>query len=319
MSETISVPPATAPSSRSALITVFLVVVIDLLGFGIVLPLLPRLGDKYINDLFAGGTKGAAGGAMLGLLMAALTGLLVSPISWDHHWVWIAPIATVTAHYAVQAWRRDARRLVVALAAATLERFGHVDVICNNAGVSVIGPFAWETPLNDWEWVMRVNLGGVVNGIRAFVPHLVAQGSGHVVNTSSMAGITKTTLQSPYTASKFAVAGVSEGLRAELDQVAPDVGVTVVFPGILKTNILASESHRPAALAAPRPPQREELWEHVGVCANAISGDEEMGAPDAAAIVVRAIEANRLHVAPNGRSAAARSLCDSLLLDIEQR
>ena len=208
---------------------------------------------------------------------------------------------------------------VDALAAATLERFGHVDVICNNAGVSVIGPFAWETPLNDWEWVMRVNLGGVVNGIRAFVPHLVAQGSGHVVNTSSMAGITKTTLQSPYTASKFAVAGVSEGLRAELDQVAPDVGVTVVFPGILKTNILASESHRPAALAAPRPPQREELWEHVGVCANAISGDEEMGAPDAAAIVVRAIEANRLHVAPNGRSAAARSLCDSLLLDIEQR
>jgi MFS family permease len=75
MSETISPPSSTAPSSRSALATVFLVVVIDLLGFGIVLPLLPRLGDKYINDLFAGGTKGAGGGAMLGLLMASFSAM----------------------------------------------------------------------------------------------------------------------------------------------------------------------------------------------------------------------------------------------------
>ncbi len=73
MSETISPPQSAAPSSRSALITVFLVVVIDLLGFGIVLPLLPRLGDAYVNDLFAGGTKGASGGAILGLLMASFS------------------------------------------------------------------------------------------------------------------------------------------------------------------------------------------------------------------------------------------------------
>jgi len=73
MSETLSPPQSTAPSSRSALIIVFLVVVIDLLGFGIVLPLLPRLGDAYVNDLFAGGSKGAAGGAILGMLMASFS------------------------------------------------------------------------------------------------------------------------------------------------------------------------------------------------------------------------------------------------------
>src|SRR5262249_52375610 len=135
-----------------------------------------------------------------------------------------------------------------ALADATLDRFGRVDVICNNAGVASMGPFLWETPDTDWQWVMSVNLGGVINGGRAFGPHLVAQHSGHVVTPASMASVTVTSRHTPYIASKYAVAGISEALRRELDQAAPNVGVTIVYPGTMNTNIATADRNRPTSL-----------------------------------------------------------------------
>jgi NADP-dependent 3-hydroxy acid dehydrogenase YdfG len=205
---------------------------------------------------------------------------------------------------------------VEALAQATLDRFGRVDVVCNNAGVASLGPPAWETPPADWEWVLSVNLGGVINGIRAFVPHLVAQNSGHVVNTASMAAVTVTTRHAPYVASKFAVAGLSEALRAELDVAAPNVGVTVVFPGSTNTNIATAHRNRPASLPMGSFQLTDDVMAEVLDWAGRISGPI-VEADEAAESVVRAVEAGRLHVTANGSPPAVRAWIEPLLADFD--
>jgi NADP-dependent 3-hydroxy acid dehydrogenase YdfG len=206
---------------------------------------------------------------------------------------------------------------VQALASATLDRFGRVDVICNNAGVASMGPFAWDTPSADWEWVLSVNLGGVINGIRAFVPHLVAQNSGHVVNTASMAAVTITSRHAPYVASKFAVAGLSEALRAELAVAAPDVGVTAVFPGTTNTNIAMAHRNRPASLPMGSFEFTDDVMAEILTWAGAISGPA-VEPDDAAESIVRAVEAGRGHVTANGDTAAVRAWIEPLIADLEQ-
>jgi NAD(P)-dependent dehydrogenase (short-subunit alcohol dehydrogenase family) len=138
------------------------------------------------------------------------------------------------------------------LAAAVLDRFGRVDLICNNAGVISSPAPAWEQSAADWRWTVEVNLLGVANGVRAFVPHLVRAGHGHVVNTSSIAGLTTIPGggNAAYSATKHAVVGFSETLRLELSLVAPEVGVTVLCPGPVPTRIHDSERNRPVDLAA---------------------------------------------------------------------
>ena len=131
-------------------------------------------------------------------------------------------------------------------AAATVERFGKVHVLCNNAGVAVGGSIA-EMDYNDWDWVTRVNIDGVVNGVQTFLPRLTEHGEGgHVVNTASMAGHIAIPGLSVYTATKFAVVGLSETMRADLT--AHNVGVSVLCPGVVSTNIFNSERNRPADL-----------------------------------------------------------------------
>ena len=127
------------------------------------------------------------------------------------------------------------------------DAFGAVDLICNNAGVSWRG-FMADASYDDWDWVLGVNLGGVVNGIRTFVPRLIERGiGGHVVNTASMAGLLASAGNSVYCTSKFAVVGLSEGLRQEL---APKgIGVTVLCPAAINTNINRAQRNRPDALS----------------------------------------------------------------------
>ncbi len=209
---------------------------------------------------------------------------------------------------------------VDALAAATIDRFGRVDLICNNAGVSTLGPRIWEVPLADWDWVLRVNLGGVINGIRAFVPHLVAQGRGHVVNTASMAGVSVPPMHGPYLASKHAVVALSESLALELSTVAPGVGVTVVCPGVIDTNIQFSGRNRPdgstgTATNAPVTLDDDD-FAAVHDWTLTISRPSLMPAADAAGIVLRAIEADRLHVAPNGLVDGARARVELLMANL---
>jgi NAD(P)-dependent dehydrogenase (short-subunit alcohol dehydrogenase family) len=124
---------------------------------------------------------------------------------------------------------------VDALAATTLEHFGRIDIVMNNAGVSVLGP-PERVSMDDWRWVLDVNLLGVVRGIRAFVPTLLAQGSGWIVNTASIAGLYAYSYDAvPYITSKHAVVGLSEGLHLHLRP--KGVGVSVLCPGLVSTNL----------------------------------------------------------------------------------
>jgi NAD(P)-dependent dehydrogenase (short-subunit alcohol dehydrogenase family) len=205
---------------------------------------------------------------------------------------------------------------VDALAAATVDRFGRVDIICNNAGVSTLGPHIWEVPLADWDWVLRVNLGSVINGIRAFVPHFVAQGSGHVVNTASMAGVSVPPMHGPYLASKHAVVALSESLALELSTVAPGVGVTVVCPGVIDTNIQYSGRNRPDGSTNTAVTLDDDDFATVHDWTRTISAPSLMPAADAADIVLRAIEADRLHVAPNGLVDGVRARVELLMANL---
>lgn len=126
---------------------------------------------------------------------------------------------------------------VDAFADRVRERYGSYHVVCNNAGVGGHGFTTWDTPTSEWQWVLGVNLWGVIEGIRAFVPALVEQNEGHVVNTASLAGLATLPFMAPYSASKHAVLAISEALHHELTMVGSAVKVSVLCPGFIKTRI----------------------------------------------------------------------------------
>ena len=137
---------------------------------------------------------------------------------------------------------------VAALAQRTLESFGAVHLLFNNAGVAAGGPL-WEMSLQDWEWVLGVNLWGVVHGIRTFVPLLLQQGSeAHIVNTASIAGLVSTPGLGVYNVTKHSVVTLSETLYQELQQTGAPVHVSVLCPGWVNTRIHQAERNRPPAL-----------------------------------------------------------------------
>lgn len=178
-------------------------------------------------------------------------------------------------------------------AKATFDAFGKVHVVCNNAGVAAGGGID-EIALDSWRWVMDVNLMGVVHGIRAFLPHMRAHGEGgHIVNTASMAGMQSALGFSPYTASKFAVVGMSEGLATQL---APfGIGVSVLCPGFVRTRIGESGRNRPEQYGETRVP------EPGSPTAMLVAMVDEMirngiDPADVAARVLAAIQANELYV-----------------------
>ncbi len=124
------------------------------------------------------------------------------------------------------------------------DTFGPVHILCNNAGINIIGPLD-EAGYEDWEWLLGVNLGGVINGLTTFLPRMKAHGQGgHIVNTSSIAGIVAGPGNGIYSATKFAIRGLSESLR--YDMAPHGIGVSVLCPGTVATNLHQSEEHRPA-------------------------------------------------------------------------
>jgi NAD(P)-dependent dehydrogenase (short-subunit alcohol dehydrogenase family) len=137
-----------------------------------------------------------------------------------------------------------------ARAADEAERiFGKVHVLCNNAGINLFVPIE-ECTYNDWDWVMGVNFGGVVNGIQTFVPRIRRHGEGgHIVNTASMAAYLPSAAAGIYTASKYAVRGLSEALRLSLYRY--NIGVSVFCPGLINSMIYESEKLRPQQFASP--------------------------------------------------------------------
>ena len=148
---------------------------------------------------------------------------------------------------------------VDALAAATFDRFGTAHVVCNNAGVGV-GGLAWTVPADRWRWIVDVNLLSVAHGIRAFVPRMIEQDEGHVVNTASAAGILTGPGMSPYYATKHAVVAMSESLYFDLGLVEAPVGVSVLCPEWVRTNIGDPDRNRPPEVAEIEPsPEAPEL------------------------------------------------------------
>lgn len=149
-------------------------------------------------------------------------------------------------------------RAAMAKAATDMDsRFGGVDILCNNAGIGPLAPMYGEG-YGDWDRIMAVNVGGVVNGIVSFVPGMVKRGSGHIVNTSSLAAVVPGSgLFGPYTTTKFAVLGLSSCLRDTL--VKSGIGVTALCPGLTATNIAAN-----ARKAAPSvQTERDQIMEQA--------------------------------------------------------
>jgi NAD(P)-dependent dehydrogenase (short-subunit alcohol dehydrogenase family) len=140
---------------------------------------------------------------------------------------------------------------VRALAAAAVERFGSVHVVCNNAGVESIAD-PWFGPVTSWQWVLGVNLWGVIHGVRAFLPILAEQGHGHIVNTASMAGLIPGA-SAPYDAAKHAVVAISEDLYNAMKIMRIDVGVSVLCPGLVRTQLLDANRNWPASLGQVPP------------------------------------------------------------------
>jgi NAD(P)-dependent dehydrogenase (short-subunit alcohol dehydrogenase family) len=200
------------------------------------------------------------------------------------------------------------------LAERALDAFGAVHVVCNNAGVFT-GGLVWEAPEEDWAWVLGVNLWGVIHGIRTFVPILMQQDEGHVVNTASMAGVTATPLSGVYNVSKHAVVALSETLYLDLQGKGAKVGVSCVCPEAVNTGIARSERNRPEE---HRLAETDLTPERVAV-GQAIRAALESGIdPDVIAErTVRAILEDRFWVLAD--DPYWRGVCDARLDGIRQR
>lgn len=154
---------------------------------------------------------------------------------------------------------------VQALAAATLDRFGAAHVLCNNAGVVGMGD-PWRGPISGWEWVMGINLYGVIHGVRAFLPIMEDQGEGHIVNTASMAGLVAVPGAAPYNVTKTGVVALSESLFIELKTSGSPVRVSALCPGFVHTNLLdgqqwnASLGDQPAPAMSPVSQMIEQVF-----------------------------------------------------------
>ncbi len=176
------------------------------------------------------------------------------------------------------------RAQVQALADRAFAAFGRVHILCNNAGVALWGGLEAAT-YRDWQWVLGVNLWGVIHGLDAFLPRLIAQGEGgHIVNTASMAGLIASQGLGVYNTSKYAVVGLSETLAKDLRGYG--IGVTVLCPMGVATRIRESERSRPAGLRNDRPSAAEPV-ELIG---------RTLAPATVAAMTLAAIRENRLYV-----------------------
>jgi NAD(P)-dependent dehydrogenase (short-subunit alcohol dehydrogenase family) len=181
-------------------------------------------------------------------------------------------------------------REAFARAADETERvLGNVHVLCNNAGVNLFNDIS-EATYQDWDWVLGVNLGGVVNGVVTFVPRIKAHGEGgHVVNTASMGAFIAGPGAGIYTTAKFGVLGLSDALRWSL--LPQGIGVSVVCPGLVKSKIYESDVNRPAGLSTDVTPPDEEFMRILPSVHEAGMPPEEIGEK-----VLRAIGRNDFYV-----------------------
>jgi NAD(P)-dependent dehydrogenase (short-subunit alcohol dehydrogenase family) len=185
---------------------------------------------------------------------------------------------------------------VGALADATLERFGEVHMLCNNAGVGG-GGLIKNQQLVDWKWVIDVSLWGVIHGLHHFLPHLIEADESHVMSTASVAGLMANPGLGPYNAAKYGVVAIMETLHLEMERDPDaDVGVSVLCPGVVRTNIATAQRNRPEHLRRQRkvgastmsPEAREDARQRNERIANALA-EQGMPPSEVAAKVIQAM------------------------------
>jgi NAD(P)-dependent dehydrogenase (short-subunit alcohol dehydrogenase family) len=199
---------------------------------------------------------------------------------------------------------------VEAFAEQTVKALGAVHVVCNNAGVSPIGA-AWENTVDEWRWILGVNLWGVIHGVRAFAPRLIAQGAGHIVNTASVAGLICPPGSGAYNVTKHAVVALSETLHHDLRERGAAVGVSVLCPAYVPTGIADSERNRPAGISISEK-TRETLAREAMLKKAVASG--RLSADEVAAAVVRAVKEERFYILTHPRiKGAIRARMEDIL------
>lgn len=179
------------------------------------------------------------------------------------------------------------------------EALGRVTVVCNNAGVAGVSALpGWDKPLAEWQWVLAVNLWGVINGVRAFLPGMVERDEGTIVNTASIAGLLPLPFGTPYAASKHAVVGLSVTIRQELEIMGSRARVCVLCPGWIRTHVADSERNWLDRFGdIPEVPDTEISRMFNGMVRSLVEGGMEPG--EVANQVYSAVEEGRFWVLPN--------------------
>lgn len=217
----------------------------------------------------------------------------------------------------VLAQRTDVARAdeVEALAESAYRRFDAVHVLCNNAGVGGSAGNMWELSQEDWRWVIDVDLWSVIHGVRSFVPRMIASGEqGHVVNTASVAGLVSGAVGGPYTVAKFGVVALSEQLYFELGRAGHEIGVSVLCPGFVNTNIYDSGRNRQAEYGEPEvapTPEGEQRRAMLQAMRTTMLQPEEIGE-----LVFEAVRSRNLYIIPTGSEAlddAVRSRMENVI------
>ena len=187
---------------------------------------------------------------------------------------------------------------MAAMSAAVFERFGAPQLVFNNAGVGS-GGLIWENTLKDWEWVLGVNVMGVVHGLRNFTPMMLAAAAadaawqGHIVNTASMAGLLNAPNMGVYNVSKHAVVSLSETLYQDLQLVTDQIGASVLCPFFVATGIAQSHRNRPAELKGGKPTKSQLIGQ--AMTGKAVDSGK-VSAPDVAQLVFDAVAANQFYI-----------------------
>ena len=207
---------------------------------------------------------------------------------------------------------------VEALAESAYKAFGGVHVLCNNAGIGGSPGAMWELSLEDWRWVVDVDLWSVVHGVRSFVPRMIASGEeAHVVNTASLAGLVSGAVGGPYTVAKFGVVALSEQLYYELGRAGHNIGVSVLCPGFVNTNIYDSGRNRQPGYgeAANEPTaEAEQLRATLQAMREQMLQPAEIGD-----LVFEAVQSRSLYIIPTGSEALSDAVRARLEDVVERR
>jgi NAD(P)-dependent dehydrogenase (short-subunit alcohol dehydrogenase family) len=259
-------------------------------------------------ETFEGGVAVVTGGASgLGLAMAqrfADAGMNIVIGDIEAEPLAMAEAAIAAKGVKVLPKRTDVGKAedVEALADSAYRQFGKVNILCNNAGVGGSPGAMWELSDADWKWVIDVDLWSVVHGVRSFVPRMIASGEeAHVVNTASVAGLVSGAVGGPYTVAKFGVVALSEQLYFELGRAGHKIGVSVLCPGFVNTNIFDSGRNRQVeygqAKVAPSPDgeQRRAMLEAIR--------DTMIQPAEIGELVFEAVRTKNLYIIPTGSEA----------------